>query len=204
MDGTDRDSEIINVSDWLNIQNVREYDNFWNVNLEYEPDWRTDPNHDRTSYLYDAVYENEIYYPDPEGDESLYHGARFAVSIKDQDPASTDPIVLALRQIFDNDGTMNGTSSNYRMYITSDETEALNDPLPNFRKDDYADFEVPRYYALNGELQSWAPTHIAELMLGIVCDTDKADVAIDCYILMCRGIISLTHGKYFYWLILCY
>ena len=174
MDGTDRDSGIINVSDWLNIQNVREYDNFWNVNLEYDPDWRTDPNHDRTSYLYDAVYENEIYYPDPAGNQDLYHGARFAVEIltdEELEAKLTDPAELAtaktnvaiLREIFDNDGTM-GTN-NYRMYITSDETEALNDPLPNFRKDDYADFEVPRYYALNGEIQSWAPTHIAELML---------------------------------------
>lgn len=175
VDGTDRNSTIINVTEYLNIQNVRNYNNFWNVNLEYDPKWSADPVYPH--YLFDPYYENEIYYKAPgtdgtpnTSDDVPYHGARFAVSIKDQDPDSTDPVVLALRKIFDNEGTMNGTASNYRMYITSDEVDTtlsdpLTDPLPTFRKDDYTDFEVPRYYSLAGELQSWAPTHIAELTL---------------------------------------
>lgn len=172
LDGTDRNSTIVNVTELLNIVNVRDYDddgdngngvgNFWNVNTQYVPGWRADPNYipPYVPYLYDPVYENDIYYTDPTGKE--YHGARFIVSIKDGlDP--TDPLVVALKTIFDNDGTM-GTSK-HRMYITSDEVKDDTDPLPTFRKDDYTDFEVPRYYSLVGELQSWAPTHVAELFL---------------------------------------
>ncbi|MBP3521178.1 MAG: hypothetical protein J6J87_07530, partial [Oscillospiraceae bacterium] len=172
-DGTDRNSTIVNVTDYLNIQNVRDYENFWNVNLEYDPDWRTAG---YTSYLFDPYYENDIYYTDTKAMPNVdYHGARFVVSIKKeyQDPDSTDPVALALQHIFDNYGTMNpgGTVNNdpkyqnCRMYITSDEVDTLGDPLPTFRKDDYTDFEVPRYYSLAGVLQSWAPTHIAELTL---------------------------------------
>lgn len=173
LDGTDRDdiSTIVNVTDYLNIQNVRDYENFWNVNLEYDPDWRTAAGY--APYLFDPFYENGVYYtgaadPGPDNipgtaDDIPYTGAKFVVSIKD--PTSTDPLVEALKKIFDNEGTMNGTASNYRMYITSDEVDALGDPLPTFRKDDYTDFEVPRYYSLAGDLQSWAPNHVAELTL---------------------------------------
>ncbi|MDE6107066.1 MAG: hypothetical protein K2F83_00095, partial [Oscillospiraceae bacterium] len=179
-DGTDRDSDIVNVTELLNIVNVREYEHFWNVNLEYDPDWRTNGTHERTSYLYDETYENEIYNSDyqmPAGGwavgEEKWHGARFVVEIKSDDEIDADDSITdkataksnaaILREIFDNDGTM-GTN-NYRMYITSDEVKDDTDPMPTFRKDDYTDFEVPRYYSLAGELQSWAPTHIAELML---------------------------------------
>ena len=172
-DGTKRDSDIINVSDLLNIQNVRDYEHFWNVNLEYRSDdWRNATGY--TPYLFEDIYENEIYYTDTSVMPNVdYHGARFAVEILtddeiDADAAITDKTAAKanaaiLRQIFDNDGTM-GTN-NYRMYITSDEVDALGDPLPTIRKDDYTDFEVPRYYSLAGDLESWAPTHIAELRL---------------------------------------
>ena len=153
------------------------------MNLEYRSDdWRNAAGY--TSYLFEDIYENEIYYTDTSVTPNVdYHGARFAVEILtddeiDADAAITDKTAAKanadiLRHIFDNYGTMNPGDTvnndpkyqNCRMYITSDEVDALADPLPTFRKDDYTDFEVPRYYSLAGDLQSWAPNHVAELTL---------------------------------------
>lgn len=167
----DRSAAITDVTDLLNIVNVRGYENKWNQNLEYQDGWSA-----TTTDIFEPYYENDIYYTDSTGTTPIdYNGAKFVVTILTDDEIDVSTAIAAadkataktnaaiLRKIFDNEGTM-GTN-HYRMYITSDEVSGLTDPLPTFRFDDYTDFEVPRYYSLSGVLQSWAPTHLAELTL---------------------------------------
>ena len=160
VDGTNRNSPIVNVTDLLKIRNVLGYDHPYNVNPYYNPTWVAGTDQ------WEEYYENGIYNRtslDANGDP--YNGARFIVEILPDD--EIDPADQAyadiLREIFDNDGTM-GTNG-YRLYITSDETESTTDDVPDFRANDYADLEVPRYYTLAGTLVSWAPTHKGELTL---------------------------------------
>lgn len=170
----DRAGNIVDVTDLLNIVNVKSYENKWNQNLEYQDGWT------RTGDLFEPYYENEVYYTDTSGTTPVaYHGARFVVTILTDDAIDADSSITdkttakanaaILRQIFDNEGTMG--INKYRMYITSDEATSWTATTPTFRTDDYADFEVPRYYTLSGVLNSWAPTHIAELSLYRVDET---------------------------------
>lgn len=156
--GDDRNSDIVNVTDLLTIQHIKGYQHPNTINTLFDPAWTS-----TGSYLFEEVYENDLYYEDkPYHDDYLdangdpYYGARFVVTIK-EDASGTNADIL--RKIFDNDGTMK-TATGYRMYITSDVVKTLTDPQPTFRKDDYVDFEVPRYYTLTGTLESYAPTHI--------------------------------------------
>ena len=169
----DRSGAIVNVTDLLKIENVKGYDHPTNVNLLYDETW--DPTVDTDQY--EDFYENEIYNKDyREGLAAAdpgYTGARFIVTILsdaeiDADTAITDrgtakTNAQLLRDIFDNEGTMG--DNKYRMYITSDETERVDDPLPTFRTKDYVDFEVPQYYSLIGALESYAPKHTATFSL---------------------------------------
>ena len=162
VNGGDRDSTIVNVTDLLTIQHIKGYQHPSTVNTLFDPAWTA-----AGAYLFEEFYENGRYYEDKpyrpsylDANGDPYTGARFVVTIK-KDATGTNADIL--RKIFDNEGTMGDHS--YRMYITSDEVKALSDPQPTFRKDDYVDFEVPQYYQLKGMLESYAPTHAAELSL---------------------------------------
>lgn len=169
VDGEDRTSEIVNVTDLLKFSNVRGYDHPSNVNTLYDPDWIAGQDNGGTPDQWEEYYENDIYNDTylkdqwAEGEEK-WHGARFIVEInrEAEDPNGLIPI---LEKIFDNDGTMNGGETNHRMYITSDETESVTDKLPEFRTMDYVDFEVPQYYSLIGAVESYAPKHTATYSL---------------------------------------
>lgn len=167
LDGTDRTSNMVDVTALVRLTN---YDKF------FDPAW-TAPT---TPYAHQEEYKLDTYYTvpasgtDPDRDVT---GARFVLEVLTDDEitaAITDPAEQAaalanapiLRKIVDNSGTMKNAASadaedKRRLYITVvDDTDPTNP-----QEGEKVDFEVPQYYTFTGLLQSWAPTHTAELSL---------------------------------------
>lgn len=121
-------------------------------------------------------YENDSYYEDG---GVQYTGARFILTVKtdseidDLGLASTDADAAKdqakmLRALMDNNGTTkaiedgvdwnnSGTPTNYRLYVTHQDDTGF--------ESRYVDFEIPRYYAFQGILESYAPKHDATFTL---------------------------------------
>lgn len=132
-------------------------------------------------YEYQDEYELKNFYDAEHTGSTLgLDGARFIVEIKSDDEieadVDADTAVSAankaaekaarkanaaiLRTIMDNDGTMSDTDK-YHMYITATTHETPGAVSPNDVTGGYVDFVVPKYYAIVGKLESYAPTHIA-------------------------------------------
>lgn len=173
-------SSMVNVTDFLNIVNVKGYQvaGSGEINTYYQSGWAPTP-----TYLYEAEYENDNYWSDTApGTPVDYDGARFIITLKDGSGLTGTALTNynTVKSIFDNAGTMAATSP-HRMYITSDIVTAKTDPLPPFSDGDYVDFEVPVYYTLSGILESYAPKHAATLEFykdsgtGLIADGAKPD-----------------------------
>lgn len=104
-----------------------------------------------------------------------YDGAQFILEIMtdkeiDDDNTITDKttakkLAAILRGIMDNDGTKSN-GSKYSLYISCEETTYKADGSEDKKTEGAkVDFEVPRYYALTGILESYAPAHIATFTL---------------------------------------
>lgn len=175
IDGTDRSSDIVNVSHLLEMAHVKDFESpaSGQVNTWYEEGWRDAPTYSANAYTYDDRYENDEYYKNSSNE--WYNGARFIVTLKAEPKAAdygTDAEYNADKAAWDalktilteNDGTM-GTAK-HRLYITADEAaDPDNDPLPTFASSDYTDLQVPKVYSLAGILESYAPRHITTFTL---------------------------------------
>lgn len=104
-----------------------------------------------------------------------YDGAQFILEIMtdkeiDDDNTITDKttakkLAAILRGIMDNDGTKE-VGDKYNLYISCEETTYKADGTEDKKTEGAkVDFEVPRYYALTGILESYAPAHIATFTL---------------------------------------
>lgn len=132
-------------------------------------------------YEYQEEYELKNFYDAEHTGSTLgLDGARFIVEIKSDDEIESDvdadtavsaankaaektarkANAAILRRIMDNDGTMSDTDK-YHMYITATTHETPGAVSPNDVTGGYVDFVVPKYYAIVGTLESYAPTHIA-------------------------------------------
>ena len=114
-------------------------------------------------------------------DDVKYDGARFILTVKDDETldkiadatekAKAKALAERLRQILDNDGTKK-TGNKESLYITSVETAYVDKKPGTPVESDKVDLEVPRYYALTGILESYAPTHEAVFTLAGTKDGD--------------------------------
>lgn len=130
-------------------------------------------------YEYQDKYELKNFYDAEHTSSTLgLDGARFIVEIKsddeieadvDADSTVTDKTTekaarkanaAILRAIMDNDGTMSAANK-YHMYITATTHDTPGTVSANDVVGGYVDFVVPKYYAIVGKLESYAPTHIA-------------------------------------------
>lgn len=132
-------------------------------------------------YEYQEEYELKNFYDAGHTGSTLgLNGARFIVKIKPDGEIEADvdaDITVSaankasektarkanaaiLRAIMDNDGTM-GDTDKYHMYITATTHETPGAVSPNDVTGGYVDIVVPKYYAIVGTLESYAPTHIA-------------------------------------------
>ena len=159
------------------------------------PDPDNNPNND--------PYENDVYYtdPDPAPAGTPYTGARFVLTVLTDDEiddlvtagtltaAEADELkdlALLVRKAMDNDGTDNAIQNGvlldrngdgavdhdpykFRLFITSEDEAG--------KESDKVDFEIPRYYTLQGILESYAPKHEATFTLYSLKDnaTDPLD-----------------------------
>lgn len=134
------------------------------------------------------AYESDVYYTDPgpdttpnTADDVPYTGAKFILNVledgdieaaidgdgdilpADKAAAKTAAIACAavLRGLLDNQGTDDAIDQDEcRLFITARDDSAV-PPAES----EYTHVEVPQYYSLTGELDSYAPTHPAQLSL---------------------------------------
>lgn len=141
------------------------------------------------------AYESDVYYtaPGPDGtpsttDDIPYNGAKFILKVladgdieaaidedgdilpADKAAAKAAATVRAavLRGLLDNQGTDDAIDQQEcRLFITAQDDSAV-PPAES----EYTHVEVPQYYSLAGELDSYAPTHPAQLSLYRQGETD--------------------------------